>query len=283
MRRRSIVRELQNNLLVVWAVFVRDITFWLRYPSWIFTFIALPYTFSGLFYGMGYALAGPSSLKNFASKTGTENAFLYYTIGCFILLFTELVLGEVSASIRSEQLRGTFEINYVTPTNKLVLWSAPVIPHGLMSSGIMIASTLPVVIIEAGKLDPVNFFIAVMVLFLGILPLLGLGMVMAALTMRFKEPWAVINMVRVILYLLSGIYYPLTVLPEYLRYMAVVVPPNYMVDILRDLLIFQRKVILSDYRILALFILSSIYLILGFSLYRRWEQNARRTGEISKY
>lgn len=276
-------RRLNRGLLVVYAVYTKEMKLWLRYPSWIFTFMALPYMISGLFYGIGYAIAGPGAVQNFAEKTGSSNPLLYYLLGSIIFMTATIVMDNMGASIRQEQLNGTFELHYLSPANKVLLWSSYVLPQGTIMLMTMIGSAIPPLVYASGGVQPVALIAGAALLFLGILPMFGIGLVVASLTVRYKEPWAITNMLRAVISVCSGFFYPLAVLPHWLRLVSQVIPTSYVVALLREALLFNRRIFLSDPRLMVLGIFSLLYPVLGLSFYARWEKNARKTGEISKY
>jgi len=277
------LKALRNNLLVIYAVYIKEMKIWLRYPSWIFVFITLPYTLTGLFYGVGYAIAGNRAFDNFVKNTGARNPVLYYLLGSTVLLLSVIIIEDMGASIRSEQLRGTFELHYLSPANKLLLWSSYVLPHGTVSFIVIAATLAPPLIWETRTLDIVSVLWTIVLLFIGMLPLYGIGLITASLTIRFKEPWAIINIIKAFISVCSGFLYPLTVLPHWLQLVSKTIPTSYLAVLLRDILIFDRKLLLEDIRLTALVITSLLYLALGFGIYLRWENYARKTGDLSKY
>jgi len=274
---------MRKNLMVVKAVFVKEMLLWFRYPSWLFTLLFLPYMMTGLFCGVGYGIGGTEFIRNFLQKTGTGDPVLYFTLGSVIFLVSTLVINDVGSSIRQEQLRGTFEYHYLSPASKVIIWLSYILPHNAISLIIASGSILPLLLIKTRDLSPLSLLITILVLIIGILPLFGIGMIIAALTIKFKEPWAITNILRAIISILSGFYYPLTILPHWLQLFSNILPTTHVTLILRDVLVYEKEILLSDSRIALLVLLSMAYLMFGFLFYRRWEIYARKTGELSKY
>lgn len=277
------IKEISKSLLIVRAIYIKEMKIWLRYPSWIFTFIALPYMISGLFYGIGYSIAGPNSVKNFTSNTGVSNPFLYYLLGSLVFMMTTLISEDIGSSIRQEQLNGTFELHYLSPSNKALIWSSYIFPHGTISLLMMLASALPPLIYRFGYQSLFSMLIGLLILFIGIIPVFGIGLIMASLTVKFKEPWAIINVIRTIITVCSGFYYPLTILPYWLQFISQFIPTSHVTTLLREVLLFNRRLIFSDIRLALLLFLSLLYFVLGYGFFVRWERNARKSGELSKY
>jgi len=274
------VRRLARAAL---GVYVKEMKIWLRYPTWIFAFIALPYMLSGLFNGIGYSIAGPRAVENFARNTGVSNPFLFYTLGTALLLATEVLLQDVAYSIRSEQLLGTFELHYLAPAPTWLIWILYLFPHSTIMVVVLLATTLPVLAFSGVLSSPIDFLYACSVLALGMLPLLGIALALAALVVRYKEPGAVVSLVQSVVILLSGYFYPLTVFPAWVSALSQVLPTTHVISILRSLLLAGEGVSPLDRRLLTLLALAVAYPVIGLYSYRRWESEARRRGELSKY
>jgi len=272
-----------NNLLVIKAVFMREILYWVRYPLWFLTLISFPYLISGLFYSIGYALSGENAIKYFNQRAGTPNVFLYQLIGSAIFMISILIIEDVGQSIRAEQFRGTLEYNYLTAANKIVLWGSVVIPHGLISLTTLAGSIIPMLFMEIKPVDPLDLVLGVLVLFIGLMPLFGIGFVVAALTMRFKEPWAVTNIIKAFISAFSGFNYPITILPLWLQYVSNALPTTVVTDIIREALLFNKRLYTMSYQIELLALMGLVYFAVAITVYKRWEEEARRRGELSKY
>jgi len=277
------IRGLGKNLLVIRAVYIKEMKIWLRYPSWIFTFMALPYMISGLFFGIGYSISGPNAIKNFQRNTGIDDPFLYYLLGSLIFMMASLISEDIGSSIRQEQLNGTFELHYLSPSNKALLWSSYIFPHGTISLLMMLASALPPLIYKFGFESIFSIIAGLFILFIGIIPLFGIGLIIASLTVKFKEPWAVVNVIRLLITVCSGFYYPLTILPYWLQVISNIIPTSHVIILLREILLLNRRYVFSDPRMGLLLFLSLIYFALGYVFFVRWEKNARKSGELSKY
>mgnify|MGYP000188548970 CR=1 FL=1 len=280
---RRIKELVLNNFLVVRAVFMREILYWIRYPMWFLTFFSFPYLVSGLFYSIGYALSGENATKYFSERAGTTNVFLYQLVGSAIFIISILMIEEVGYSIRAEQLRGTLEYNYIAKANKIVLWGSVVLPHGLVSLSTLAISLIPALYIGLKSINPLDLILGILVLFIGLLPLFGIGFIVAALTMRFKEPWAVTNIIKAFLSAFSGFNYPITILPLWLQYVSNMLPTTIVTNIIREAILFNRKLYTMNYQLGLLIFMSTIYSITAFTVYKKWEMEARKRGELSKY
>ena len=272
-----------GQLLVVRGVFYKSYRIMSRYVGSLVMILVMPYMLGGVFMGIGYALGGPSAARNFAANTGVKNPFLYMVLGGAMMLAAMIIIENTGSAIREEQMIGTFELHYLTPNNMALLWLYHSLPMGLLMTAMFAADIAPLVAVEGGLLSPLEWLAAGGILFLSLLPLVGIGLVLAALTVRFKEVWAVINTVNSVITLLSGFYYPLELFPRIVREIAALVPTSHAAQLLKDIV--ARATLPPDamQKVALLAVLSVAYLAAGWATYRRWEDNARRTGELSKY
>ena len=275
-------KKIVNFLLGVYAVYVKEMKLWLRYPTWILTFIAMPYMVTGLFSGIGYVIGGANAIKNFMENTGTSEFFLFSLVGSSLFMISTIIMEDVGSSIRSEQLRGTFELHYLTPMSTALIWTAHILPHGTISL-ITIAGTLIPALVFSENLSLLGIVETFFILILALIPLFGISLVIAALTVRFKEPWAVVQVIRAFISVASGFFYPIYVLPRWLQLFSLILPTTQAVELIRSILVYTRHLTLTDYRFSLLLILSLIYFIIGFRVFGRWEDYARKKGELSKY
>ena len=119
-----------SDVQAFWAVVRREWTIFVRYPSWIIALLIWPVIFP-----MGYiltarALSGTNGigLATFQRTTGLDEYVGYIAVGTMIWMWQNIVLWAVGYSLRNEQLRGTLESNWLSPTWRFYsssLWQAP--------------------------------------------------------------------------------------------------------------------------------------------------------------
>lgn len=275
-------RKIINFFLAVYAIYVKEMKLWLRYPTWILTFIALPYMITGLFSGVGYVIGGANAVQNFMENTGTSNFFLFSLIGSSLFLISTIIMEDVGNSIRSEQLRGTLELHYLTPTSKALIWTAHILPHGTISLITIAGTLIPALALTEG-VNLASIVETFFILAVALVPLFGISLIIAALTVRFKEPWAVVQVIRALISVASGFFYPIYILPEWLQMLSLALPTAHAVELIRAVLIYSKEFVLLDYRFGLLLALSLAYFVAGLRIFSRWEDHARKTGDLSKY
>jgi len=279
------LRRVRNAFSTLSAVVVKEMKIMSRYPGFLFMVAAIPFMFGGMIMGIGYAVAGPSAFANFAANTGVGNPLLYTTLGGVLMIGSMLLVENTAGIIREEQMMGTFELHYLTPNSTMLLWLFHSLSTSLLTLMIMAVDVAAVLAWQGSLLSPAEWLVAALVTLLGLLPLAGIGLAVAALTVRFKEVWAIANVVSSFIALLSGFYYPLEVFPAAVRLISQALPTSHAAQILRSVMsegLSAARLQLWE-RIALMAALGAAYLLLGRALYSRWEDEARSRGELSKY
>ena len=109
---------LGSDLRALFAVMRREWVIFTRYPSWVIALFIWPLIFPMLYILTARALAGPdgSGMAVFMETTGATDFIGYIVIGTTVWMWQNIVLWDVGFSLRNEQIRGTLESNWLSPT-----------------------------------------------------------------------------------------------------------------------------------------------------------------------
>ena len=231
------MRKASRLLSTFAAVVIKEMKITFRYVGSLIMVASMPFMFSGMMMGIGYAIAGPAAFSNFASNTGVGNPLLYTVLGGVLMIGSMILIENTAGIIREEQMMGTFELHYLTPNSTILLWLFHAVSTSLLTLLIMAFDVTLVLAWQGSLLSPIEWLVAAAVTLLGLLPLAGIGLVVAALTVRFKEVWAAANVVNAFIAMLSGFYYPLEIFPAIVRAAARLVPTSYVAQVLRSLFV----------------------------------------------
>lgn len=265
------------------SILMKETKLFTRYVGSLFTIMAMPFMMSWLFMGIGYAVAGYSALDNFTVNTGVKSPLLYFTLGGVLMISSMIMVENMSSVIREEQLMGTFELHYLTPNNTILVWIFHAVAQSILILIVFTIDLTVVVALQGSLLSPLDWLVASLIILLGLLPLAGIGLAVAALTMRFKEVWAVASTINSFIAMLSGFFYPLEVFPGIVRLAASLLPTTHASQLLRQIIQASATSLDFQQKIAIMLGLSLLYLILGRFVYERWEVEARSKGELAKY
>jgi ABC-2 type transport system permease protein len=199
-------------------------------------------------------------------------------------MWVNITLWTVGFHLRSEQMRGTLESNWLCPVPRIsVMLGASLTQLGtslmLLAIGVIeFRLFLGVQLVSASSALPL-----LLIVLLLIPSIYGLGLAFASLVVRFKEANAMVFLVRGIFMVFCGISYPMAVLPEWMKRVSAFLPLTYAVRSIRAVGLAGATYadILPDLQVLTMFAI--IMPILGYAAFRLAERRSRRTGDLGQY
>lgn len=266
------------------AVIIREWTIFRRYPSWIIALFIWPVIFPAAYILSSQALAGPnnSGLLIFQRNAGTADVIGYIAIGTITWMWQNVVLWNVGFALREEQLRGTLESNWLSPS-----WRFSFLLGNSAVQMLTMLIFISIALVEFGLLYGVRFngnpaLVALMFL-AAIPPIYGLGFAFASLVITTKEANAFVFLVRGIVMIFCGITFPIAVLPQWMQGVAAWLPQTYIINGFRQAMLngADFATLWPTLRVLILF--GIFWLTLGYLLFKYMERRARRIGAIGQY
>lgn len=265
----------------MWAFVFRDWHLTRRYASWVVVF---------LFYSI--VSAATVALIGVAAKD--FRLTLNLVMGALMWTFLSAMYHEVSNSIAYERWEGTLEYTFMAPVNRLMHLTG-------VSFFAVIYSILRTVVVLGALLLFIPFSISganllgiLVVLLVGSLAFVGLGLMAAILPLMSPERGEeATHIFQGILLLVSGVYYPIKVLPHWLQPLSVVSPATYALSASRKLLGTENPASRSGHLLAVplrdvlpelgiLLILGIILIPLGLFVFSRAERWAKRTGKLKR-
>jgi ABC-2 type transport system permease protein len=275
----------ERGVLAWWraagAFIFRDYHLTRRYFSWVLVF-----TF--------YAIVNSATIVLIGVAGQNQLLTLNLILGVLMWSFLSVLFGEIANSISYERWEGTIEYTFMAPVSRFT--------HLLgVSSFAGVYALLRVVIILVALLAFASVSVAganlwgcLVVMLVAGFAFMGLGLMAAVFPLMSPEngPQAT-NIVQGVLLLISGVYYPVSVLPTWLQPLAVISPATYALEACRKLLGIGAEgsrpgalvgqplsSVLPELGILAVMGVISIPLgLLVFSLAEHW---AKRTGKLKR-
>jgi len=273
-----------SDLRALWAVVRREWTIFTRYPSWIIALFIWPLIFPMMYILTARALSGidGSGLQVFLQNTGAQDYIGYIIVGTTVWMWQNIVLWDVGFALRNEQMRGTLESNWLSPTWRFAYLLGHTGPQ-LVSMSLFILITA----IEFGLLFGVRLHgsagLALLVMLASIPAVYGLGFAFASIVITAKEAHTFVFLVRGLVMIFCGITFPVSLLPGWMQTIANWLPQTYMIHAMRAAAFSNASLtdLWPDLRALLLF--GAFWLTLGYVLFRMMERRARQTGSIGQY
>jgi ABC-2 type transport system permease protein len=266
------------------AVVRREWLIFRRYPSWIISLFIWPIIFPAAYILTGRALAGPdgSGLAVFYQNTGTDNFLGFIAVGTTIWMWQNVVLWNVGTTLREEQLRGTLETNWLSPTWRFSFLLGSSVVHLFSMMLFLLVSVLEFNLVFGVQMDG-SPLLALLVVAAAIPSIYGLGFAFASLVITAKEANAFVFLVRGLVMIFCGITFPIFLLPGWMQSVSAWMPQTYIIAGLRTALLTEAQ--LGDLApdLLALLLFGLLWLAVGYLAFNLMERRARKTGAIGQY
>lgn len=277
-------KNLAAELRALGAVARKEWLSFVRYPTWIVAILIWPVIFPAAYILSARALAGPdgSGVVLFALATGTRDFLGYIAVGTTIWMWQNVVLWNVGLALRQEQLRGTLETNWLTPTWRFSFLLGNSITH-LVTTFIFLSVSAVEFALVFGVRYQGSLLLVLLVMLASIPSIYGLGFAFASLVITAREANGFVFLVRGLVMIFCGITFPVNVLPDWMRWFSNWLPQTYIIHGVRSAILdgASLQVLLPDLAALAGF--GAFWLLAGYLLFNRMERRARQTGAISQY
>jgi ABC-2 type transport system permease protein len=273
------------DLRAFWAAARKEWRLLRRYPTMFFGFlfwpIALPLAY--VFQARGYAGDSQAALDAFAARTGTVQVAGFLFLGWAAYMWISMILWGPGTALRTEQVRGSLEALFMTPVSRLVILFGPVVSQVVWALWMFAVVGGAMAIFFGVPVGAAGALRALAVILVAVPALYGLGALFAAVVLRFGEVGALVQAVRGVFTVFCGMSFPIIVLPEWARAVALSLPPTYLIGDLRSVLLRGADLaeLLPDLAVLLALGLGIC--VLAVIAFRRTERYARRGGSLAQY
>ena len=256
-----------------------------RYPTLWLGLVFWPVLLPASYVLMGQAYSGndPKAIAAFAERSGTVEVAGFVFVGFAMYMWLSTILWGPGTALRTEQMRGTLEAMFLTPTSRLVALFGPP-AAALPTLGLTFVVMGAAMWILFGVALPLDGVLRTMIVIAFALPALyAIGTLFAAGVLRFGEIGPIVQLVRGIFVLACGITFPVLMLPGWAQAVASVLPPTYIVQDIRAVLL-QRLGFGAVAGDIAITVgLSALLAALAIVTFRVLERSARRNGMLGRY
>jgi ABC-2 type transport system permease protein len=275
---RSIVRETKAS----YAFVERNLNLVKRYWGWEVVFLlysivnALSITF--------IAKASPEITGVALTSAKVDEFILYLVVGTLVWNYLAVVFDAISETITWERWEGTIEYTFMAPISRLThLFGSTLfaIFYGVFHTAVIL---VVVSLFFDVSLAQANFVSAAMLLIVGSLSFVGMGIFAAVLPLLFPERGAqMTNVLKALILLVSGVYFPIAVLPGWMQVISNLSPAYYVLEGMRAALLRNSGplTIIAPY-LLPLLLFGIVAVPAGLSVFVSAERYAKRTGRLKR-
>ncbi len=267
-------------MATAWAFIKRDVSLTLSYRlSFVLQFLGILLTLA-TFYFLSKIIGG--AMSDSLEAYGGEY-FPFVLLGLAFSTYMMLGLQAFSTSIREGQMMGTLEIMLLSPTKlSKILLASSLWAYVFGSLRVLVFMFFGIVIFGA-SFPQANLPAAGVILVLTVISFASIGMISAAFIIILKKgdpiAWAMGSLST----LLAGVYYPVSVLPDWLQGFSAVLPLTYALDAARHAMLQGYSLYQVRFDIIALLGFSVILLPLALFSFRFAVKKAKIEGSLTQY
>lgn len=231
-----------------------------------------------------YSVAGALSIALIGAAEGSERLLLTLIVGAIFWNYLSVVFSWIADTIAVERWEGTLEYTMMAPVRRPSQLLGSVIYamlYGLIHTAVIFVAL--VLFFPQLDLSVANPTTAITFMLLGSFSFVGIGMMAAILPLLYVERGSQMAFVfQSVLLLVSGVYYSIEVLPEWMQVLSKLSPATYVLDGVRAGLISGTPV--SDLlgSVWPLIVMGVVLIPLGLWAFGRAERYAKRTGKLKR-
>ncbi len=232
---------------------------------------------------VSYIGLGMGQITGVQSQVNTRYLVLYLLIGTLVWRFLSSIFYWMTNLINIERWEGTIEYTLMAPVRRLTHMAGQTyfaVGYSLLFTGVILAVTAAMFQID---LSHANLWGGALLLLAGSLSFVGIGIMASILPLLFPERGEQMTHVFIALLLLvSGVYYPVSVLPVSLQKLAVLSPATYVLDGSRKALLEGASTGQLWPYIWPALLIGVVLVPLGLWVFQQAERYAKRMGKLHR-
>ncbi len=263
-----------------WAMVKKELIVMARYPVQFVT------SFVQVFIIISVFSLAATMFSDGAESGGTDTSGVV-AYGFILFIFLSDTLWTIGVNVRHEQVQGTLEQLYLAPASKFANLVSRVANLLIWTGAISIVSMFGMAAI-LGALPFENPLLALFILLMSLSGTFGVGFAFAALTLRIKETaQTVANLAQFAFMIFCACFFPFSALPAPILFISKLIPLSYGVDAFRSTLMgypagFPELAPIGT-EIIIVVVFGLLMPVIGYWLYRKAEDEARRSGSLAQF
>jgi ABC-2 type transport system permease protein len=204
-------------------------------------------------------------------------------IGAVVWSYLGLIFEVVTETVAWERWEGTIEYTFMAPLSRpahLLGMGAFAVIYGVLRTVLLFGS---VAFFLDVTFDQPNFAAATLVLAVSSFSFIGIGMMTAVLPLISPEKGTQLGFIaQGLLLVISGVYYDVSVLPQWMQWLSVISPATYTLEGARHAIIDGAGPAEMWDDIWPLLIIGAIAIPGGLAVFRRGERYAKQHGRLKR-
>jgi ABC-2 type transport system permease protein len=216
---------------------------------------------------------------------GVDSRFLvlYLAIGTIVWRYLTVIFYWVTDVIGIERWEGTIEYTLMAPIRRITHMlgqTSFAVVYSLFHTAVILGATA---LFFNLNLTNANLVGATVMLIAGSFSFIGISVVGAVLPLLFPERGSqMTHVIIALLLLVSGVYYPVEVLPGWLQALSKLSPATYVLYGVRDTLVHGAPTLTLWPYLWPLLVIGALTIPAGLRIFHWAEQYAKRTGKLHR-
>src|SRR3989338_7819526 len=270
---------LANEFKASYAFVERNFNIVKRYWAW--ELVWLVYTVANSL-SVSYIGLGVEQVDGGSGINGRQ-LVLYLAVGTIVWRYLAVIFYWVTDLVGLERWEGTIEYTLMAPITRFMHMAgqtAFAIVYSLIHTGVVLLAT---VLLFDLQLTHANLGGFLLMLVAGSFSFIGISIVGSVLPLLFPERGSqMTHLIIAMLMLVSGVYYPVSVLPGWLQVFAAFSPATYIIDGARAALLDGAATASLWPHIWPVLIIGALAIPLGLRVFHWAERYAKRTGRLHR-
>src|SRR6266566_8024147 len=272
---RAMSLALRHELVGLGGVVERNIYLVKRYIWWdvAFFFWTVANTLTIVFIAKGIPAAG--------GKIDVSRVTTILLVGAVIWAYLGIIFEILTETVAWERWEGTIEYTFMAPLSRFVHLfgqGAFAVLYGLIRATILFFAVAAFIGIHTPQ---ANYGAAFALLALGSLSFIGVGIMTSVLPLISPEKGAQLGFVaQGVMLVVSGVYYPVSVMPEWMQWIAKISPATYVLRGDRNSIVNGAGIAWAD--VWPLVLIAVLATPIGLAIFRVGERYAKRHGKLKR-
>jgi ABC-2 type transport system permease protein len=268
--RRKILRD---ELIGLFGVVERNLYLTKRYFLWDLAFLlwTIANTLTIVFIARGVDLS-PAQQNVLATKL---------LVGGVIWAFLGIIFEIVTETVAWERWEGTIEYTFMAPVSRpvhLIGMGIYAVIYGLVRAAAVFVAVVAFIGIN---LPQANYGAAIALLAIASVSFIGVGMMTAVLPLISPEKGTQLGFVaQGLMLVVSGVYYPISVLPDWMQWVSKISPATYALRGNRDQILHGAGLAWAD--VWPLLVIGTLSIPIGLVVFRAGERYAKKHGKLKR-
>jgi ABC-2 type transport system permease protein len=204
-------------------------------------------------------------------------------IGAVIWAYLGIIFEILTETVAWERWEGTIEYTFMAPLARAVHLGGMglfAVIYGVLRTALMF---FVVALFFGLHFHTADFGAALLLLAIASVSFVGVGMVTAVLPLISPEKGAQFGFIaQGLLLVVSGVYYPVSVLPQWMQWLAKISPATYALRGIRSAVLDGAGISSLWADIWPLLVLGAVSIPLGLAVFRAGERYAKRHGKLKR-